>query len=883
MTQQDSVSIREKELVSIGAKELDKKQREKILPGYDNIKKQISEMRDYAKILRANKEKKPKDKEGIYESVNVNNVFSILGKRGAGKSSILYTIRKDIKSVNSISMIPTDLEERDLMGWILASFNEEVGKRSERQAIEDNKEQVKTSGFGSCRKEARNTAIYEKYNKVLEQYNFTKQDYSEILRNTFSGLKEYVAKSKKVLDPKSELKRSFFEFIDELVNLKSRINEDNEEPMIFIFLDDIDLAKDKCREILKVIIRYLCHPNIIVFVSGDYEMFETEQLMSNLKSSNLLGLIAAPRENNIRGEKLILDNENLARDTLKKIMPPVYRYKLKALSPLERLEFYYGDNNKKTLKKLFGDKFKKIKNNKDSKDLEIINAYGLMFDEMPRGIMNVYYSLNSLEDGITEKLKNNDEEAINEFRFFAKTIVRASSILSKYEDIIDKCIQINKPFSETFFNHERLMKEIDGVNRLTEENKSNMDKQQLDTIIHEKIVVLIFSHFIESIVKVVDPGRKIHGQGELNKLLNEKEIQKDKFKIYPKLNTSSIVLNLYEAMLSNDAVNIMPTMDNIYLKDFSVKFYFEELAKILGLFNEEETKKPNLNRLITELVDNDSEWLEEKVKIIYYHRKPLFMMCNKAIDVAKNKVTSPSELGDLDVSFNEEKYKNLFGDADKLELLEKEVDKFQLLEKDEEELNKKYKDIDNRRDEVTKDEIISMAKEVYKINKYLENNLIRDISENNDNKIELSNFIEKDSTTEKEFIKKQKGLSKKLDDYFSQIRISTETVDGKIANIFIKNKALKELKESEEYELAYFAYFEKWYKKLYKDEEEVEKQENSSPLTRILKKVRGDKATAACGVDESKQEKDNSNSTEESTQGKNDTNSILEENKKQGE
>lgn len=798
MAQQNSVGI--------GAKELGEKQREKILPGYNNIEKQINEMRDYAKILRVNKEEKPKDKEEIYESVNVNNVFSILGKRGAGKSSILYTIRKDIKSTNSISMIPTDLEERDLMGWILASFNEEVGKLSERQAVEDNKEQVKTSGFGSCRKEARNTAIYEKYNKVLEQYNFTKQDYSEILRNTFSGLKEYVAKSKKVLDPKSELKRSFFEFIDELVNLKSIINQDDEEPMIFIFLDDIDLAKDKCREILKVIIRYLCHPNIIVFVSGDYEMFETEQFMSNLKSSNLLGLIVAPRENNIMGEKLIVDNENLARDTLKKIMPPVYRYKLKPLSPLERLEFYYSENNKKTLKDLFRDKFKKIEDDEDSKELEIINAYGLMFDEMPRGIMNVYYSLNSLEDGITEKLKNNDEEAINEFRFFTKTIVRASSILSKYEDIIDKCIQINNPFSETFFNHERLMKEIDGVNRLTEENKSNMDKQQLDTIIHEKIVVLIFTHFIESIVKVVNPGRKIHGQGELNKLLKEKEIQKDKFKIYPKLNTSSIVLNLYEAMLSNDAVNIMPTMDNIYLKDFSVKFYFEELEKIL-----------DLNEYKTELVDNDFEWLKEKFKIIYYHRDPLCMMFNKAIDVADKKV---------DFNLNKESFVNVLS----------------------------RENYNNIRKDIKEEDLIN--EKIEKFKEYLNSDL-EDVKE-------LKSYLERS----------QEDLSKALDNYFSEKKIKNEKPEAEILSIFIKNTALKELEKIKEYELEYFSYFEKWHNKLKENENYkawIEEQKNKYPLNLILEEIEKNH--------KKEEDKDRSNTNDENDKDKTDGEADDEESK----
>ena len=54
--------------------------------------------------------------------------------------------------------------------------------------------------------------------------------------------------------------------------------------------------------------------------------------------------------------------------------------------------------NKKNLKHLLEEKFKDFNPDQSKKEhLEVINAYGLIFDEMPRGIMNVYCALNNME------------------------------------------------------------------------------------------------------------------------------------------------------------------------------------------------------------------------------------------------------------------------------------------------------------------------------------------------------------------------------------------------------------------------------------------------------------------------------------------------------
>ena len=67
--------------ITISARELNDEQIESILPGYKNIYIQVESMRNYSKVYNRT------------DHIAVNNVFSILGKRGAGKSSILLTLK----------------------------------------------------------------------------------------------------------------------------------------------------------------------------------------------------------------------------------------------------------------------------------------------------------------------------------------------------------------------------------------------------------------------------------------------------------------------------------------------------------------------------------------------------------------------------------------------------------------------------------------------------------------------------------------------------------------------------------------------------------------------------------------------------------------------
>lgn len=840
--------------IAIMARALNDEQIENILPGYKNIYKQIKSMRNYAELYyckyidtRDSYVYRCKNKE--YSNITMNNVFSILGKRGAGKSSILLTLKnnieenKHLKAVkgkeykNNVDIVlpiilPIILPETmrnkgDMMGWILGCFKEIVDELSKVEAEKYNKEKNNGVNFGNCRKDEENTEVRKKYNEVLKQYSYTRKDYADIIKDNYTGLKEYIDKSRKILDPENELKRSFFEFINQLIKIKKESGTNKETPMIYMFLDDIDLTKNHCNEILGVISRYLCHPNIIVFVSGDYEIFETEQFMSYMKGSNLMELVVSPVDNNIYGEKLFNENRMLARDALKKIMPPVYRYKLRSLSPEERLGFYYEKEqsdknkdsekeNKKNLKHLLEEKFKDFNPDQSKKEhLEVINAYGLIFDEMPRGIMNVYCALNNMEDNSILKpseecldengKKERDKKIadyISNFKNFINTIINSSSVLSKYEEEINSCIQINNPFTETFVNYERLIKQIERNNKVyyKEEFRKN---EENDSLNDDMIVVLIFAHFIESIVQLVNPNRKVHGQkqvwelvdkkdtlGDRNEDLKENNNKEKKFKIYPHIKDTAIIFNLYESMLSNDALNIMPTMENLYLKDFSLKFYFNEMEKI------EKLKKERIKDILPSIAVEDRAWMEEKFKIIYYHKDPLCMMFNKVIDEILNIL----------------KNKGVFDNDDKA-----------------------------KKDDLNENTYCKKVKGKFDIEFY--NELISEAKGLSDEK-KINRMQEKSNTISKESVY---DFDQKLGNYIEQLLsdINKEHLnnDEKLEDIVIdiEYKVLNELEKisssRSKDEIKYFDYFEQWHQ--YLDRTDVYKKwcdsrKDISPLTLIL-------------------------------------------------
>lgn len=783
-----------KNFISIGERALEDKQLESILPEYKNIYKQIEKMRRYAQ-------------EGKKEK-STSNVFSILGKRGAGKSSVLLHLAKNIKSRSKFDIVipvimSTILPDRmkndeEMMGWILGNFKEEVESISKLDSKIRNRGQTEKN-FLDCIRNEQNTELFKSYKKVLEQYRYTRQDYADILKQNYSGLTEYVSKTSDMLAPENEMKKRFDNFIDELVKANKRVSmwEDekhkettDKQPMVFLFLDDMDLTKQYCKCIVNLISRYLCHPNIIVFVFGDYEIFEMEQFMGDMRNSGLMELVVSPRDNNLLGNQLLNQARTLARDTLKKVMPPAYRYYLHKLSAKERLEFYYEEGSK-SLKELMEEKFSKDK-------FKVINAYGLILDEMPRGVMNVYYvlhNMNGIERDEENKVKNIKEFA-EEFKTLFLTIIRSSTILSKYEEEIVNCIQIKDNEELAFVNYERLIRKVDA---------KMIEKDNQKEKIKEKMVVLMLGHFIESVVNMVDEKRKVHGQPQVWDLV--KKLDEEKIKIYPHMNKTEIIFNLYELMLSNDARNVMQTMDSIYLKDYSLKFYFEMLDELDAL------NKEKIVEYIPDISNEDDEWIKEKFQIVYDHRDPACMFINKALaKYAKHIDDENDSKQEILNTIQHKWYKQLTC------IYEEKV------EGKAEDNQEKYVKIIEKRKEEELDKIKGVLKD---------HNVTLD-----QEKLNLQ-FMD-DGSDKAKTAEHINTIERQLSEYFSKKKISKKDEDTNIIIFAILFKAYQELEQMKDYEIDYFQCFEEWHQQLLKSktyEEWIETNKESHFLLGLNKEV----------------------------------------------
>ncbi len=112
-----------------GIKTLNETQINNGLPGYDLLKNKIE-------IIRENAAANFNLEENLFENLKFDNIFSILGGRGAGKTSILFTLYDYLKNspeqANNINVLmplimPELIDNNDnFIGWILASMEQNL-------------------------------------------------------------------------------------------------------------------------------------------------------------------------------------------------------------------------------------------------------------------------------------------------------------------------------------------------------------------------------------------------------------------------------------------------------------------------------------------------------------------------------------------------------------------------------------------------------------------------------------------------------------------------------------------------------------------------------------------------------------------------------------
>lgn len=256
----------------MGFKILTELQLRNMFPTYENLFEKINVHRQKIQSFDT---KKMSQLDYQYNMM-YDTIFSIFGARGSGKTSAVFTLKKMIREkyepygdyVFPIIMPEMIPETCDLISWILAILGEAVTDL-EKQLEKDSELIRDNDFFKDCR--------FRRDNRLRQEYNYIRELYFA------KGYDVGREKSLEAAIGSNGIQVQYsYEFAHKLIMFwatlkeaiaKAKHLEPGREPLIYFIFDDVDLTPNKVEEMLSTIIKYLSHPNIIVIVTADEELF----------------------------------------------------------------------------------------------------------------------------------------------------------------------------------------------------------------------------------------------------------------------------------------------------------------------------------------------------------------------------------------------------------------------------------------------------------------------------------------------------------------------------------------------------------------------------------------------------------------------------------
>lgn len=612
--------------IQIGASSLNDEQLKMTIPDSD-IMEDIEMIREAAKNV-VTKDIDEKDIDSILRKYN--NIISVLGERGSGKTSVLLTIQEKLEEKNKnkgymnilFPLIKPDCignnkNEDTVIGWLIGGFGKIV-EEIENDIYESKKYKVdnkNTDYFQNCRKRNDNK-LRCLYNQLIEYYLYSRREYQDIIKNEYESFNSYVENISYSVDSEQKLFLKFYDFINEVILILKK-SENSYEPLIFFFFDDIELSVDRCEEVINVISKYLLHPNIVVLIAGDIKQFRQRLLVDLLNRDNLINLLKEKSDQlNTNSQKILEESKLLVNDILKKAMPPALRKSIHRLSLDEKYNFIYDGNN--TLERLMYKVI--IENNigQDKSKIELLIQSGFLtktefddkarinkaffniFDDTPRSIMNMCYLLNTFGN---QKL---DYHKINRF---IDAIVEYSSELGEYKNDIYEILDSN--VTKRHNEYEDAVKVMNALENKKEDKaffkynyKNILSKIKLliNKDAYKKIFILIV--FIENIESVIE-SREIHGSEIINPLFND--FNQYGLKMYPELKNPNVIIEMYSEL---QTLSFERFEGGLYEKNYFLLQYFKIINKIAKI------NKFNLVEFFNLVSSEDLEWGKDKADII---------------------------------------------------------------------------------------------------------------------------------------------------------------------------------------------------------------------------------------------------------------------------
>lgn len=584
---------------------------ELILPEYKNFRNQPEI------FVKVNKENNKYSDENNSEKEYFQNV-SLLGERGSGKTSALNNLISYLKSKNNYIVFDlitpeTINEEEDLLGWIITLVTEESNKilknikYREQCECEYNEKMISKS-----------QDLNRKINELKESYFLRRSTYNEIIVNDTSSTLEYIEKKSKKLKADTNLKKNFNKLIDEIIKVSKK------KMLIFLF-DDVDIYSSKVCEVLKIIMNYLSHKNIVTYIAGDYNTFIENVTIELIKNEDLLDINLLKCDFSLEKQSVEDIRRMRAYEFIKKVLPPAYRYQIPKISNERKFKIIksYKDSSFAKLLDRLVDKKYLIYNE------EIIFDYFDFLDDKIRGLTNTIefvnkeygVLLNEIEEikaSIKEKDKERYEIGKLTFNYLSRlldVLIHSNIKLEMNAYVIKNIFNIPNYYDFSNKNRTEFTGYINYTFIIDELEKKEREFEKKDFVYFYKILIL--SNFLEILIINLEldfRGYNLHGEEELLVILNS--INKNG-RLFPKLDDIKALIFLkqkmfeklrYEEIQSLFKIESSDYLRYIYLKTF---YYYKENSSKM------EENEFMIRVVLKELFNKDNNWVKNQVDWIF--------------------------------------------------------------------------------------------------------------------------------------------------------------------------------------------------------------------------------------------------------------------------
>ena len=290
------------------------------IKAFNAIIKQVNDEVSYAKKLREKNDDRDNDSRGL--------VFFIDGTRGAGKSTFLRSVTKELTTTNTktnpadnrlqllIELDPTKVETGE---HIFVSLLYELKKLVEEQ----------NGCYSTDHKDG-----YEEWRKIFQRLALGLQLLNEDKNK--NPLQDIDAEA--FLDWGLERVKSGMEFADEFKKLIEKSCQLlHKKHALVISIDDADTNFSKGKQILEMIRRYLDSPYLVTLITGDLQLYShiVRDFYYESMGKNVYERDAHRREEQI---KLI---DHLESQYLKKLFPLHQRTHLTSLWDMKNKDDYW--------------------------------------------------------------------------------------------------------------------------------------------------------------------------------------------------------------------------------------------------------------------------------------------------------------------------------------------------------------------------------------------------------------------------------------------------------------------------------------------------------------------------------------------------------------